>query len=353
MEKKNKNQEIKMFLKRIAMFLTIALFAWFNLSRADLGTYNIFQDRDQDGLSDKEEISYGTNPDKADTDGDGYSDKVEIESGYDPLKPAPGDKIIAEENIQVLGTENKNVQENNLTEKFFEEIKNHESGEAGVLNKILTEEGIEEQEKEELLSTEGTSLDDVLQKILENDTLSVSEDEDISLSENINILDKPEGTDEEIKQKEKEQIEKYMSSLIYILAVNRPFELDNIEELPEKVLEFVYQVSNEVQIGNLDEVRTYKETIETIFNQIEKLEVPFVMADVHISLLSGYQVLSDEIDDEKLLSDNDPLATLLYLGKIEAAFSNFEVIEQEIEVILEEYEITSFNPSSVFGIEFE
>jgi hypothetical protein len=51
---------------------------------------NIFQDSDQDGLSNDEEVLYKTDALKKDTDGDGYTDGVEVESGYDPLKPAPG-----------------------------------------------------------------------------------------------------------------------------------------------------------------------------------------------------------------------------------------------------------------------
>jgi hypothetical protein len=41
-------------------------------------------DADDDGLSDDDEASYGTNPDKADTDGDGYSDGEEVFLGSDP-----------------------------------------------------------------------------------------------------------------------------------------------------------------------------------------------------------------------------------------------------------------------------
>lgn len=41
-------------------------------------------DTDNDGLSDKEEIIYGTDPNNPDTDGDGYSDGDEVNSGYDP-----------------------------------------------------------------------------------------------------------------------------------------------------------------------------------------------------------------------------------------------------------------------------
>ncbi|MEA2088840.1 MAG: hypothetical protein U9O55_03320 [Patescibacteria group bacterium] len=42
-------------------------------------------DSDKDGLTDEDEIIYGTDPNNSDTDGDGYSDGQEISHGYDPL----------------------------------------------------------------------------------------------------------------------------------------------------------------------------------------------------------------------------------------------------------------------------
>ena len=42
-------------------------------------------DTDQDGLSDADESTYGTDPNNPDTDGDGYLDGPEVESGYNPL----------------------------------------------------------------------------------------------------------------------------------------------------------------------------------------------------------------------------------------------------------------------------
>lgn len=50
-------------------------------------------DSDCDGLTNSEEASYGTNPQKYDSDDDGYSDGVEVKSGYNPLVKAPNDKI--------------------------------------------------------------------------------------------------------------------------------------------------------------------------------------------------------------------------------------------------------------------
>lgn len=47
------------------------------------------KDTDRDGLSDKDEVRFGTNPKKKDTDGDGYSDGVEVENNYNPLSKKP------------------------------------------------------------------------------------------------------------------------------------------------------------------------------------------------------------------------------------------------------------------------
>lgn len=53
---------------------------------ASLGTNPNAVDSDNDGLFDREEVKvYGTDPLKADTDGDGYSDGVEVKGGFNPL----------------------------------------------------------------------------------------------------------------------------------------------------------------------------------------------------------------------------------------------------------------------------
>ncbi|MBI4272917.1 L,D-transpeptidase [Candidatus Uhrbacteria bacterium] len=42
-------------------------------------------DSDHDGLTDEEELLFGTDPANADTDEDGFSDRKELEKGYNPL----------------------------------------------------------------------------------------------------------------------------------------------------------------------------------------------------------------------------------------------------------------------------
>ncbi len=56
-------------------------------------------DRDEDGLTDSDELSKGTNPRHPDTDGDGYADGVEGVLGGDPLVP---DDLLADAGLPVL-----------------------------------------------------------------------------------------------------------------------------------------------------------------------------------------------------------------------------------------------------------
>lgn len=50
------------------------------------------RDSDKDGLSDVDEIRYGTDPHSADTDLDGFTDGDEVKNGFDPTKYSPGDQ---------------------------------------------------------------------------------------------------------------------------------------------------------------------------------------------------------------------------------------------------------------------
>lgn len=66
------------------------------------------KDSDNDGLSDRDEIIYGTDSYNKDTDGDGYLDGEEVVTGYDPLdgdsNPKTGNKSTGPSNITQRAT---------------------------------------------------------------------------------------------------------------------------------------------------------------------------------------------------------------------------------------------------------
>lgn len=55
--------------------------------RLETNTGTVFPDTDGDGLTDAEEVLYGTDPTNPDTDGDGVNDGDEIAAGTDPTVP--------------------------------------------------------------------------------------------------------------------------------------------------------------------------------------------------------------------------------------------------------------------------
>lgn len=50
----------------------------------DVNNLKASLDSDRDGLTDAEEVKYGTDKNNPDTDGDGYKDGAEVQSGYNP-----------------------------------------------------------------------------------------------------------------------------------------------------------------------------------------------------------------------------------------------------------------------------
>lgn len=64
------------------------------LAESPIGSPQPEPDTDGDGLTDAEEIFYGTDPDTADSDGDGLSDGAEVQHGTNPLNPdSDGDGV--------------------------------------------------------------------------------------------------------------------------------------------------------------------------------------------------------------------------------------------------------------------
>ena len=56
-------------------------------------------DWDDDGLDNREESFWNTDPNNPDSDGDGYLDGEEVASGHDPLIPGPDDLLPTDENL--------------------------------------------------------------------------------------------------------------------------------------------------------------------------------------------------------------------------------------------------------------
>lgn len=97
---------------------------WLEESKKYNIAQNISLDSDGDGLTDSEEINYGTDPNNPDTDGDFYKDGDEVKNGYNPNDPGKlGEKSVSKDENDLLniGAEsNKNIDTSD--EKFVSNV---------------------------------------------------------------------------------------------------------------------------------------------------------------------------------------------------------------------------------------
>jgi len=90
----------------VAVFLVFVAFNYLkidldlkpNQQKSDI-SFALDDDWDNDGLTNREESFWGTDPNNSDTDGDGYLDGEEVASGHDPLIPGPDDLLPTNDNL--------------------------------------------------------------------------------------------------------------------------------------------------------------------------------------------------------------------------------------------------------------
>jgi len=65
--------------KRLFVLAFLVFLGWFGFSSADINNLNLFEDNDGDGLTNEEELMYGTDPDNKDSDSAGIaSDQIAL-----------------------------------------------------------------------------------------------------------------------------------------------------------------------------------------------------------------------------------------------------------------------------------
>lgn len=341
---KKKEKKEKKEKKRL-VFFTILFLVWWGLSQADFSGPNFIQDRDGDGLTDQEELAFGTDPNNPDTDGDGYSDLVEIRSGYDPLKASPGDRLIAVQGEQSENSESKA----NLTDQYLEELV-AEKGDYLEALKLAVDgdkETIEEKGLGKLSLTE-EDLNSVLEKASQKAQLSEKELVEVS-EEEIFLLPQPKGTPEEIKTEEKKQIEKYITTLGYLMITRAPFEINNQEELLNSGGTFVQEMATALLGGDFEKIQETREKSQVIFEELKKTETPFAMKEFHLKMLNVYKYFLEGVDEKALVNQADPVAMMVSLGKMQALMLRSQELSSQLEEICAEYEIESFSGEGIFN----
>jgi hypothetical protein len=297
---------MKLSITKIKKISTIIVFA---IAFVGLGCFvfaqvetvvnkHVLGDSDQDGLSDSEEATYGTDPNNADSDGDGYSDGVEITSGYDPLKPAPGDRVAFSSAKQASDL----TDAANLTGTFSDTINEF------IAKKESSNEAVSMNEINDLITG---SLGEKIGGAITFETLPKIEVSQL----NIKKQDYEDLSETERSEKLHKDSEKYLSDILYLLFTNAPQTITSESEFNEFKRDFVEHMNMlSTENPDYDYFRNFASKMETASQQAQKIEVPESLVETHvklIQLIDGYLALRDP----SLPAIEDPVTRVIIMSR--------------------------------------
>lgn len=240
---------------------------------------NVFNDSDQDGLSDEEERMYGTDSFNRDSDGDGYSDGAEIKSGYDPLKAAPGDRFISPNNNPGVYAKTE----------ISQSLDSFDSG----LISFLDQKGEENVSLDELKDFVAGSIGNEIELAEKNSVLTEDEIDNVRTKKQ----DYAKLDEQSRKEREKEDALVYLTEVLDILIANYPGNIERAEDLNLAYQNFVSKAEN---LGSAkpdyEYFRTLGGKLALAQEQIKLVEVPETFLDLHLRLLElnkGFLALRD------------------------------------------------------------
>ncbi|OGI25617.1 MAG: hypothetical protein A3J76_06095 [Candidatus Moranbacteria bacterium RBG_13_45_13] len=364
---KNLRTKIKI-ISILAVSFVVFFATLFALAQNQNGN-SLFLDSDQDGLTDQEERMIGTDPGRADTDGDGYSDGKEVESGYNPLKPSPGDKIvISTQNTDVIDNNNSTANNNETSEQtagldllgqlnqndiFATDAANDLTSDPN--NPNLTNEMIGQLmqlTENKLSSSDGSSADlnytaSDYEQIAQNalQTVDITKDLPEIQDSELNILPEIKGknlSEDEMKKEQKAEIEKYLAQVAFVMASNSPFTVENSSDLQSNINIESTNLITALATGDVSKVDSYAAKAQTGIDQLKKVAVPYILKDIHKSMLA-LTIYTVDLKDDITINATDPMKSLVAASSLQSVAQSAVKIQNEFTQILDNYGIEFIN----------
>lgn len=303
--------------------LLLSSFAFFVVAEEKATTTNsVLLDSDQDGLTDTEEKLYGTDPRKADTDGDSYSDSAEVKAGYDPLKPAPGDKLSnAEDTATTKATTSSDTASNsaNMTTRVAKEI-------SSLAKKTDS-------------SDPQTSLEEV-QNIV-NGALN-SKDTTVTLPqidpETIHTKEQNYSAST-ATEKKKEDFYTYIITVMYIFTSNSSTPITSSTDITSALSQTTQQILSSLSSQDPAALNSLSKSGEAILGQLQEVEVPEDLVDLHIKAMQ-YATYAKDLKDSIKSNPDDPMADIVNYSKIGAFVQSLSAFATDAQSKLNEYDVS-------------
>lgn len=320
---KIKNVKAGAFVFSTLFVLSFGVYSFADTQSAS--SKNIFQDADQDGLSNDEEVLYKTDPNNSDTDGDGYSDGAEVKGGYDPTKASPGDKLATIEDIEERKNEailvgNKDaLGKVNLTDEVSAQV-------AATL-------------KESVDSKKELSLDELRDTIEKTMTAKISTDTLPEIDEKSIKIQKQKYSslsEADRAAKIKEDTINYTTAVSYILVNNSPVQMQSDVDM-QKLASFMMTNSmGMLSGGNNALLDDFSQKGKLITEQLSSVVVPENMLDIHMKALRLAQYTTTFKDNIQSAGGNDPLAQISSLAKVQGFMGLFSELTTDMQASLRE-----------------
>lgn len=312
----------------VFFLLLISCFSFALIAQENSNGENIFLDSDQDDLSDEKEALYKTDPKNPDSDGDGYSDGSEVKSGYDPMKPAPGDRLATASTTSTTATSTSSSSSTNpenltaeISNKIAEMVSSGESSKGFDMNSINTL--IEESISSNVTFNELPKIDESTIKILAQNYSGYGE--------------------EKQARKKKEDNEKYLSAIFYIITNNLPHSIDSKEAMEDFTNEILTKIPSIVSTSDsgMSYFTDLADDGAVMLEKLNELEVPQDMLEIHKKglQLATYAV---SLKEKVVIDNNDPIASLVSLSAVENIMVLSNDFLTEAEAKLEELNLTDF-----------
>lgn len=322
----------------VFFILVFSSFSFFSFASDNFSGNSIFQDSDQDGLTNDEEQLYGTDPQKADTDGDGYSDGAEVRSGYDPLKPSPGDKIFTVKDAATTGNASSTKEtlaasttkteagvggsdEDNLTTQVSQQIANILKSSSDDTSDTSISVQDMQASLQELLDKNGA--DTVQLPEIDESTIKV-------LKQNYDDL-----SDEEQKAKIKQDTLEYITKISYILASNSPEIITTPEDIESIATTIMTSTMTSIESGDATYLKDLSTKGEKALEELQEVEVPENMLESHKKALQLFQYASS-LPDELTSFETDPLANVVVLSKMQGLLGSLSSFVSNIDATLKD-----------------
>jgi hypothetical protein len=192
-------------------------------------------------------------------------------------------------------------------------------------------------------SSNPTYTTDDLNQIAQNalGKVDIAQDLPVISDDEIKVLpaiDEKNLTPDEVKAKQKEEIQKYLASMAFVLANNSPFSITAQSDLSNQITSEGNSLVAALSGGDQKTIDSYAAKARAGIDQIKQVPVPFILKDLHKASLQ-LAIYTLGLKDDAVPNASDPMKSLAALSSLQAIVESGLKIQEEMNTILKEYGI--------------